>query len=91
MADRNAVKTTKIQLSLDEVTAALLQQMTRVGIFGKNRPEVASWIIREWVWHHPVELERLGIFVRSATLVAVPHTENGDTPHEKSTRDVRNL
>lgn len=65
MPDRNSVQTTKIQISLDEVSGRILDQMVPAGIFGKNRGEVASWIIREWIWHNPTELDRLGISVRS--------------------------
>ncbi len=65
MADRNAIKTDKIQVSLDEVSGRVLQRMITAGIFGKNRGEVASWIIREWIWHNPDDLDRLGISVKS--------------------------
>lgn len=63
--ERNVVKTAKLQISLDEVSDRLLQNMSEVGIFGKNRVEVASWIIREWIWHNQPNLERVGISVRS--------------------------
>jgi hypothetical protein len=65
MADRNGVKTEKVQVSLDEVSARILLRMVPAGIFGKNRGEVASWIIREWIWHNPEELARLGISVKT--------------------------
>jgi len=65
MADRNGVKTEKVQISLDEVSARILNRMVPAGLFGKNRGEVASWIIREWIWHSPEELARLGISVKN--------------------------
>ena len=65
MAERNVIKTDKVQVSLDEVSGRLLQRMVSAGIFGKNRGEVASWIIREWIWHNPDDLNRLGISVKS--------------------------
>jgi hypothetical protein len=65
MPDRNGVKTAKFPVSLDEVSERVLQRMVPAGIFGKNRGEVASWMIRDWIWQHPLELERLGISVRN--------------------------
>ncbi len=65
MAERNVVKTVKLQLSIDEVSDRLLQRMSNVGLFGKNRVEVASWVIRQWIWHNQADLERLGIVVKS--------------------------
>lgn len=65
MAKRNSVETVKIQVSLDEVTDRILQRM--IGLPGKSKGEVASWIIREWIWHNPEALERIGVSIRSAT------------------------
>lgn len=65
MAGRNAIKTDKIQVSLDEVSGRILHRMVTAGIFGKTRGEIASWIIREWIWHSPDDLNRLGISVKS--------------------------
>jgi hypothetical protein len=68
MPERNAAKTVKFQISLDEVSNQLLQKMSVIGIFGKNRVEVNAWIIHEWIWHNQENLERLGISLRPTIL-----------------------
>jgi hypothetical protein len=52
---RNGVETVKLQVSVDEVTDRILSRMIPAGLAGKNTGEVASWIIREWIWHNPEE------------------------------------
>jgi hypothetical protein len=37
--------------------------MVPVGLHGKNKSEVASWIIREWIWHNQEDLTRVGVRV----------------------------
>ncbi len=61
---RNGVETVKLQVSVDEVTARILSRMISAGLAGKNAGEVGSWIIREWIWHNPETLARLGISIR---------------------------
>jgi len=59
MGKRNGVGTVKIQVSIDEVTDRILQRM--IGLPGKTKGEVASWILREWIWHNPDALGRVGV------------------------------
>jgi hypothetical protein len=61
---RNGVETVKLQVSVDEVTARILSRMISAGLAGKNAGEVGSWIIREWIWHNPEALARIGISIR---------------------------
>jgi len=65
MARRNGVDTIKIQVSIDAVTDRVLQEM--IGLPGKSKGEVASWIIREWIWHGSEALERIGVSLRKIT------------------------
>jgi hypothetical protein len=40
--------------------------MVPVGLHGRSKAEVASWIIREWLWHNQEDLARVGIHIRPA-------------------------
>jgi len=66
MPKRNGVETVKVQVSVDEITDTILQRM--IGLPGKSKGEVASWIIREWIWHNPEALERVGVSIQSVTV-----------------------
>jgi hypothetical protein len=35
--------------------------MVPVGLHGKNKSEVASWIIHEWIWHNQDKLALVGV------------------------------
>ena len=52
-------------MTIDQVTHNLLEKMVPTGLLGRNKSEVASWIIREWIWHNPDALARIGISVKS--------------------------
>lgn len=64
MRRQNDVPTAKIQVSLDATTDRVLQLMVPVGIHGKTKSEVASWIVREWIWHNQEDLARVGVHIR---------------------------
>jgi len=66
MPRQNSVPTVRLQVSVDGTTDGVLKQMVPVGLHGKNKSEVASWIIREWIWHNQEDLGRVG--VRIATV-----------------------
>jgi hypothetical protein len=38
--------------------------MVPVGLHGKNKSEVASWFLREWIWHNQEKLALVGVKVR---------------------------
>ena len=61
MQRRNIVGTAKIQVSVDRNTDKVLNAMIPVGLHGKNKSEVASWIIREWIWHNQETLAKVGV------------------------------
>jgi hypothetical protein len=63
MRKKNGAATVKIQVSVDKSTDDVLRQLVPIGVRGKNRSEVASGIIREWVWNNQDSLNRSGVFV----------------------------
>jgi len=67
MSRQNGVPTVRLQVSLDTTTDQVLQQLVPVGIHGKNKSEVASWIIREWIWHNQEDLTRVGVMIVSGS------------------------
>jgi len=64
---RNDIPTARLQISIDGTTDGVLQRMMRVGIHGKTKAEVASWILREWIWHNQEDLARVGVRIRSGS------------------------
>jgi len=64
MRKRNRVATVRIQVSIDPITDGVLQRMVPLGLHGRNKSEVASWVLREWIWHNQEALARVGVFVR---------------------------
>ncbi len=65
MARQNGIPTVRLQVSLDAITDQVLQKMVPVGIHGKNKSEVASWILRQWIWHNQEDLSRVGVLIVS--------------------------
>ncbi len=61
MPRRNRTKTVRVPLSLDPSTDAVLERLARIGIFGKNKAEVAVTILRHWIWDNQDKLTRQSI------------------------------
>ena len=61
MARRNGVKTVKLQLTVDETTDRMLEEMIGLGIHGTTKAEVGSWVIRTWIWENQDKLRMNGI------------------------------
>lgn len=61
MARRNGVKTVKLQLTVDETTDRILEDMIGLGIHGTTKAEVGSWVIRTWIWANQEQLRTNGI------------------------------
>jgi hypothetical protein len=55
------VSTSKLQLTIDAATVRIIEDMIRVGIHGTTKAEVASWIIRNWIWSNQEQLRQNGI------------------------------
>ena len=66
VARRNSVKTVKLQLTVDETTARILDDMVDVGIHGTTKAEVGSWVIRTWIWENQEQLRTNGISLLKA-------------------------
>jgi hypothetical protein len=61
MNRRNRIETIKVPLSLDPTTNVILEDLAHIGLFGKNKAEVASSILRDWIWSNEEKLKRNGI------------------------------
>jgi hypothetical protein len=61
MPRTNRVETVKVGLSLDPATNQVLDELATIGLFGKNKSEVGSTIIRMWTWDNEEKLTRHGI------------------------------
>lgn len=61
MARRSSVKTVKLQMTVDETTDRVLEEMVGVGIHGTTKAEVGSWVIRTWIWENQDQLRMNGI------------------------------
>lgn len=61
MPRRNGVETVKLQLTVDVTTDRIVSEMVQLGIHGTNRADVASWIIRNWIWENQKQLKENGI------------------------------
>ena len=72
MRKTNSLSTALLRVSLDETTDRILERMIPVGIHGKNKSEVASCIIREWIWSNQEQLAGVGVSAREITGVKQP-------------------
>jgi hypothetical protein len=64
VAHRNNVGTVKLQPTVDATTDRVIGEMVQLGIHGTNKAEVASWILRHWIWSNQELLRENGIFIR---------------------------
>ena len=58
MRGKNRIPTERVQLSLSENLASVLEEMIDLGIFGKTKPEVVASIIANWIWGNEDRLAR---------------------------------
>jgi len=61
MARRTGPNTVKLQLTVDETTDRIVEQMVGLGIHGTTKSEVGSWVIRTWIWENQERLRTNGI------------------------------
>jgi len=66
LARHNSVKTVKLQLTVDETTDRIMNEMVGVGIHGTTKAEVGSWVIRTWIWENQERLRTNGISLLTA-------------------------
>jgi hypothetical protein len=55
-----------VPLSLDLTTDSVLERLAEIGIFGKNKAEVAVTILRHWLWDNEEKLTRQSIQLTGA-------------------------
>ena len=60
MPRRKGTETVKLQLTVPKATERILERICTFGIQGRNKAEVASWIITNWIWENQQALERNG-------------------------------
>lgn len=61
MASTNGGNTSKLQLTVDKTTERIIEEMIVLGIHGTKKSEVATWILRNWIWEHQEQLANNGI------------------------------
>lgn len=61
MSRRNGIGTSKLQVTIDQSTSRIIEDMITLGIHGANKSEVAAWIIRNWIWSNQEQLRKNGI------------------------------
>jgi hypothetical protein len=64
MKRENRVPTRKVYLSLSISAADVLARLGDLGILGKNETEVATWIVKDWIWRNQKDLAAQGIPLR---------------------------
>lgn len=57
----NGVRTLRLQLTVDATTDRVISDSVGLGIHGANKAEVASPIIRYWLWDNQDKLRANGI------------------------------
>ena len=61
MRRRNATASKKLQITVDVVTERLLDEIATLGIHGTTKAEVASTLVRQWIWHNDQRLRENGV------------------------------
>lgn len=65
MPRRNGISTSKLQVTIDQSTSRIIEEMIALGIHGTNKSEVAAWIIRNWIWSNQEQLRDNGILLNA--------------------------
>lgn len=63
MARENRVESLPLLLRISPATEQLLEQLAERGLYGKNKAEVATFILREWTWSNTDKLKDHGVNV----------------------------
>ena len=66
MPRRNLIGTVKVPISFDATTDRILERLAAIGIFGKNKAQVAAAIVRTWIWENEEKLNRQGVALSRA-------------------------
>jgi hypothetical protein len=63
MSRDNRVESRPLLLRISPATERLLEELAARGLYGKNKAEVASFILREWTWSNTSKLKDHGVDV----------------------------
>jgi hypothetical protein len=63
MARENRVESLPLLLRISPATQQLLELLAEKGLYGKNKAEVATFILREWTWSNTDKLKDHGVNV----------------------------
>jgi len=63
MPRENRVESRPLLLRISPATEQLLEQLAEKGLYGKNKAEVATFILREWTWSNTDKLKDHGVHV----------------------------
>ncbi len=61
MGRENRVESRPLLLRVSPATEQLLEQLAEKGLYGRNKAEVATFILREWTWNNTGKLKDHGI------------------------------
>jgi hypothetical protein len=61
MARENRVESRPLLLRVSPATERLLEQLAERGLYGRNKAEVATFVLREWTWNNVNKLKDHGI------------------------------
>ena len=66
MSRSKTTGTRKLQVTVDAATERVIEEISRLGIHGTTKAEVACSILRMWIWSNERQLRENGIAIRSA-------------------------
>jgi hypothetical protein len=81
MARENRVESLPLLLRISPATEQLLEALAEKGLYGKNKAEVATFILREWTWSNTDKLKDHGVNVDH--LVKGNRKKAADVPRQK--------
>ncbi len=54
-------ESTRVQVTIDETTERVLNELALLGILGRSKAEIIGSILREWLWKNQADLRSNGI------------------------------
>ncbi|SPE44008.1 hypothetical protein SBA7_250015 [Candidatus Sulfotelmatobacter sp. SbA7] len=63
MARENRVESRPLLLRISPAMEQLLEELAGRGLYGRNKAEIASFILREWTWSNTGKLKDHGVDV----------------------------
>lgn len=81
MPRENRVESRTLLLRISPAMEQLLEELAERGLYGRNKAEVASFILREWTWSSTGKLKDHGVEVDH--LVKGSATRTAETARQK--------